>query len=139
MCELVRRLRLHDDESLEAIISGAFQEVSSAAVARLSAVSASCTAMLRSLLCGAQLADNFSSLIAQRGLAEVSPMLWKLLNNPSNRYRTNGQPYTSTEPELPKPTSCCGATIIGFIITRTYQKVGFGSLRVTLRLRSSSF
>ena len=58
MREMVRRLRLRDDESLETIVTTAFQEVTSAAMARLSAVSASCTSMLRSLLCGAQLADN---------------------------------------------------------------------------------
>ena len=77
MRELVRRLKLREDESLASIIRTAFEEVSTSSMARISAVAAACTGMLKCLLCTSQLSDSFAGSMAQQGAVEVAPVLWR--------------------------------------------------------------
>ena len=70
--EMVRRLKLKEDESLTSIIRASFEEVSAASMARISSIAAASAGMMKCLLCTAQLSDSFASAMSQQG----SKALW---------------------------------------------------------------
>ena len=77
MREMVRRLKLKEDESLSSIIRTSFGEVSTASMARISSIAAACAGMMKCLLCTSQLSDSFAGSMAQQGAGEIAPVLWR--------------------------------------------------------------